>query len=66
MDVDGEARAANAISASPEPSSIAALTGEIEQLVERLEAAWSSDQRVTRRDAAKLHGLRVLAEQLLS
>ena len=63
MDVNGELRTANAMA---DASSIAALTGELERLVERLEADWSSDRQISLRDADDLHDLRVRAERLLA
>ncbi len=65
MDVNGELRTANA-TASTASSSIAALTGELEQLVERLEADWWSDRQISPLDAEDLHDLRVRAERLLA
>jgi len=65
MDVNGELRTAGAMG-STASSSIAALTGELELLVERLEADWSSDRQISHRDAEDLHGLRVRAERLLA
>ena len=66
MNVNGELRSAIARTDSTAFSSIAALTGELEQLVERLEADWSSDCRISRRNAEHLRQLRVRAEQLLA
>ena len=61
MDVNGELRTASTVT-----SSIAALTGELEQLVERLEADWSSGRQISPRNAEDLHELRVRAERLLA
>ena len=66
MDVTDDLRTANAMSQGIAPSSITVLAGELEQLVERLEAEWSSDRRITRRNAEDLHDLRVRAERLLA
>lgn len=65
MDVNGELRTADA-TAGTTSSSIAALTGELAQFVERLEADWSSDRQTRRRAAEDLHDLRVRAERLLA
>lgn len=65
MVVNGELRTANAEQGTAS-SSIASLTSELERLVERLEADWSSDRQISRRNAEDLHDLRVRAEQLLS
>lgn len=65
MDVNGEPRTANATT-DMASSSIAALTGELEQLVERLEADWSNDRRISLRDAEDLHDLRVRAVRVLA
>jgi hypothetical protein len=65
MEVDGQLQGAIARPESSVSSSIAALTSELEQLVEILEADWSSNRRISRRNAKHLHYLRVRAEQLL-